>query len=342
MPLTAATRDPGAGRSAWPIVAAPAADDAGRRAGRSTARRPAARCSISCAPAASRGSASTAARRAVAAAGALVHYLRTTQKVDLAHVRAIGYRAARRRAAHRSDDAEAPRDPRGLRGRPRRVAARRARSHGHRRSAAGCCASWLLRPLLSLERDPRSARRGRGAGVPHDRARQVPRRAQDASRTSSGSSRAPRSAPPARAICVGLKQSLAVIPRVRTVLAELQAPLVRSLVAELDDLADVRDRDRAHAHRRSAGARARRRLHARRRRRRARRAADDQPLRQAGHRRDGGARARAHRHRVAEGPLQPRLRLLHRDLEVEPARGAAPTTTASRRSPAASASSRRR
>ena len=30
------------------------------------------------------------------------------------------------------------------------------------------------------------------------------------------------------------------------------------------------------------------------------------------------ARARAHRHRLAQDPLQPRLRLLHRDLEVEP------------------------
>src|SRR5262249_31061977 len=40
---------------------------------------------------------------------------------------------------------------------------------------------------------------------------------------------------------VGLKQSLAAIPRVRAVLAELQGPLTRLLVAELDDLADVRD-----------------------------------------------------------------------------------------------------
>jgi len=41
---------------------------------------------------------------------------------------------------------------------------------------------------------------------------------------------------------VGLKHSLAVIPRLRTVLAELQAPLVRSLLAQLDDLVDVRGR----------------------------------------------------------------------------------------------------
>src|SRR5205823_5996050 len=40
---------------------------------------------------------------------------------------------------------------------------------------------------------------------------------------------------------VGLKTSITVMPRVRTILAELQAPLVQSLVAELDELADVRD-----------------------------------------------------------------------------------------------------
>ena len=42
----------------------------------------------------------------------------------------------------------------------------------------------------------------------------------------------------------------------------------------------------------------------------------------------------------AQGALQPRLRLLHRDLEVEPGRRARTTISASRRSPAASASPR--
>jgi DNA mismatch repair protein MutS len=40
---------------------------------------------------------------------------------------------------------------------------------------------------------------------------------------------------------VGLKQSLAALPRSRTALAELRAPLVQSLVTELDDLPDVRE-----------------------------------------------------------------------------------------------------
>ena len=40
---------------------------------------------------------------------------------------------------------------------------------------------------------------------------------------------------------VSLGQSLIAVPRVKNVLADVQAPLLRSLVAELDDLADVRD-----------------------------------------------------------------------------------------------------
>ena len=40
---------------------------------------------------------------------------------------------------------------------------------------------------------------------------------------------------------VSLKQSIAAVPRVRMVLEEFQAPLVLSVVAQLDDLADVRD-----------------------------------------------------------------------------------------------------
>src|SRR4029079_6835544 len=40
---------------------------------------------------------------------------------------------------------------------------------------------------------------------------------------------------------VSLRQSLATVPRVRLVLEECQAPLLRSLLAELDDLTDVRD-----------------------------------------------------------------------------------------------------
>ena len=126
------------------------------------------------------------------------------------------------------------------------------------------------------------------------------------------------------------------------VLDELQAPLVRSLVAELDDLADVRDEldrtllDEPPAVARDGGV--------------IRDGVDPEldelrGISRSGKQRiaaDGRGRAGAHRHRLAEDPLQPRLRLLHRGLEVEPRRTCRPTTTASRRSPAASASSRRR
>ena len=63
--------------------------------------------------------------------------------------------------------------------------------------------SWLLRPLLSLDaiRDRLDARRG--PRVPDDRARQVPRRRSKACRISSGWSRGQRSEPPVRAIWSG-------------------------------------------------------------------------------------------------------------------------------------------
>jgi DNA mismatch repair protein MutS len=40
---------------------------------------------------------------------------------------------------------------------------------------------------------------------------------------------------------VSLRQSLSAIPRVRQLLLEVRAPLLGSLVAELDDLLEVRD-----------------------------------------------------------------------------------------------------
>ncbi len=51
---------------------------------------------------------------------------------------------------------------------------------------------------------------------------------------------------------VSLRQSLETVPRIRLLLDQCQAPLMRSLLAELDDLADVRDLIAAHAARRTA------------------------------------------------------------------------------------------
>jgi DNA mismatch repair protein MutS len=175
---------------------------------------------------------------AVRAAGALVHYLRTTQKVDLAHVRGIVYRT-------RADALLV--DPTTLRhleilegadgGRDGSLLAELDRTLTS--SGSRLLRAWLLRPLAALEpvRDRldaveefafRTVERGkfRDAIKPiQDLERLVARAALGTA--------GPRD-------LVGLKQSLAVLPRARAILAELQAPLVRSLVAGLDDLADVR------------------------------------------------------------------------------------------------------
>ncbi len=175
---------------------------------------------------------------AVAAAGALIHYLRGTQKVDLVHVRAITFR-------QRADCLLI--DPTTLKhleilegvdgGREGSLLDeldRTVTSMGSRLLRA-----WLLRPLVALEpiRDRLDAveelayhttERGklREAVKPMlDLERLVARAALGTA--------GPRD-------LVGLERSLGLIPRIRTVLMDLQAPLVRSLVAELDDVPDVR------------------------------------------------------------------------------------------------------
>jgi DNA mismatch repair protein MutS len=176
---------------------------------------------------------------AVRAAGALVQHLRGTQKVDLAHVRAIVYR---RRA-----DALLL-DPTTLKhleiiegadgGRDGSLLAevdRTQTSIGSRMLRA-----WLLRPLAALEpiRDRLDAVedlafRTTERGKFRDAIKAVQDLERLVARAALGTA-GPRD-------LVGLKQSLAALPRSRTVLAELRAPLVQSLVAELDDLPDVRE-----------------------------------------------------------------------------------------------------
>ena len=176
---------------------------------------------------------------ATCAAGALVHYLRDTQKVDLAHVREIAFRTGADcmlidpttlrnlevveaidggRAGsllHEIDRTVTPMGGRLLRG-------------------------WLLRPLLALERIQdrldaveefafRSTERAKARETlktVHDIERLVARAALGTA--------GPRD-------LVSLRQSIAAVPRIRMLLGELQAPLVASLLAELDDLADLRD-----------------------------------------------------------------------------------------------------
>jgi DNA mismatch repair protein MutS len=176
---------------------------------------------------------------AVSAAGALVHYLRSTQKVDLAHLRAISFR-------QRSDCLLI--DPTTLKhleivegsegGREGSLLDeldRTVTSMGSR-----LLRSWLLRPLLLLDliRDrldavEELAFRTTDRGRFRDAVKGVQDLERLVARAALGTA-GPRD-------LVGLKQSLTVIPRVRTVLADLQAPLIQSLMSELDELTDVRD-----------------------------------------------------------------------------------------------------
>ena len=176
---------------------------------------------------------------AIQAAGGLTTYLRDTQKADLAHVRAIGYKAA-------SDCLVI--DPitlkhlevvagseGGAKGSLLDEIDRTVTSMGARLLRA-----WLLRPLASLERIRdrldaveelafRTTERGKFRETlksVHDLERLVARAALGTA--------GPRD-------LVALRQSLAAIPRLKLLLEPLQAPLVRSLTASLDELADLRD-----------------------------------------------------------------------------------------------------
>ncbi len=176
---------------------------------------------------------------ATCAAGALVQYLRDTQKADLAHVREISFRAG-------ADCMMI--DPTTLRNLEVIEAADGGRTgsllHELDRTATPMggrlLRAWLLRPLLALERIQdrldaveefafRSTERAKvreTLKTVHDIERLVARAALGTA--------GPRD-------LVSLRQSLAAVPRLRMLLEPFQAPLVRSLVAELDDLADVRD-----------------------------------------------------------------------------------------------------
>jgi DNA mismatch repair protein MutS len=176
---------------------------------------------------------------AIRAAGALIQYLRDTQKVDLAHVRDVTFRTG-------ADSLVI--DPTTLRNLEVIESVEGGRSgsllHEIDRTVTPMggrlLRAWLLRPLLSLERIQdrldaveefafRSTERAKlreTCKAIHDVERLVAR----ASLGTAG----PRD-------LVALRQSIAVIPRMRRVLDELQAPLVRSLLAEVDDLAALRD-----------------------------------------------------------------------------------------------------
>ena len=175
----------------------------------------------------------------VSAAGALVQYLRDTQKADLAHVRDVTFRTG-------ADCLLV--DPTTLRNLEVIEAQDGGRAgsllHEIDRSitpmGGRLLRAWLLRPLVALERIQDRldavedfAFRGTARIKLRDTLKSVHDIDRLVARAALGTA-GPRD-------LVSLRQSIAAVPRVRMVLDEFQAPLVRSLVAELDDLADVRD-----------------------------------------------------------------------------------------------------
>jgi len=175
---------------------------------------------------------------AVAAAGALVRYLRDTQKAELAHVRSI-------RVKHAADAMVV--DPTTLQHLEVVASADGGRSgsllHEIDRTitpmGGRLIRAWLLRPLVVLERirdrlDAVEAFAIRGT----DRAkvREAFKGIQDLERLMSRialSTAGPRD-------LAGLRASLGAVPRIALLLDGFEAPLVRSLRSELDDLTDVR------------------------------------------------------------------------------------------------------
>ena len=175
---------------------------------------------------------------AVSAAGALLRHLRDTQKADLAHVRAVRLREA-------ADGLLI--DPTTLEHLEVVAAAKGGREgsllHEIDRTitpmGGRLIRSWLLRPLIALEaiRDRLDAVEELAyRTTDRGKVRETLKTVHDLERLTARvalSTAGPRD-------LVGLRQSLAAVPRVRALLGECRAPLVTSLVSELDELTAVR------------------------------------------------------------------------------------------------------
>jgi DNA mismatch repair protein MutS len=176
---------------------------------------------------------------AVQAAGGLVSYLRDTQKADLAHVRTIAYKAASDclivdpiTLRHLEVVAGSEGGPAGslLHEIDRTVTAMGGR----------LLRAWLLRPLCALERirDRLDAVEELAfQSTARGKFREAMKPIQDLERLVARA--ALGTAGPRDLMSLG--RSLAAVPRVITNLETLQAPLLRSLVAELDHVPELRE-----------------------------------------------------------------------------------------------------
>ena len=176
---------------------------------------------------------------AVCAAGALLRYLRDTQKADLAHVRSIRFKEATDcliidpTTLEHLEIVESSKG--GRQGSLLNEIDRTITPMGSRLLRA-----WLLRPLVAIEsiRDRLDAVEELAfRTTDRGKLRETLKSVHDLERLTSRvalSTAGPRD-------LVGLRQSLAAVPRVHVLLADCQAPLIRSLSGELDELGDVRE-----------------------------------------------------------------------------------------------------
>ena len=175
---------------------------------------------------------------AVCAAGALLRHLRQTQKADLAHVRSVRLQEVADGLLidpTTLDHLEIVQSTSGGReGSLLHEIDRTITPMGGR-----LIRSWLLRPLVALEaiRDRLDAVEDLAfRTTSRGKVRETLKTVHDLERLTSRVALAtagPRD-------LIGLQQSLSAVPRVRTLVADCQAPLIRSLAGELDDLTDVR------------------------------------------------------------------------------------------------------
>ena len=176
---------------------------------------------------------------AVRAAGGLVSHLRETQKADLAHVHSIGFKSV---ADGLTIDALTLRhleivtgSDGGASGSLLHEIDRTVTSMGGRLLRA-----WLLRPLVSIERIRDrldSVEELAFRSIDRAKIRETLKAVHDierlVARVALGTA-GPRD-------LVALRMSLNAVPRLRLLMSEVRSPLLLSLLAELDDLADVRD-----------------------------------------------------------------------------------------------------
>jgi DNA mismatch repair protein MutS len=176
---------------------------------------------------------------AVQAAGGLLLHLRDTQKADLVHVRSVRYRT---NADHLVIDPTTLKHLELVAGSDGRVPGsllgeidRTVTSMGGRMLRA-----WLQRPLVTLERIrdrldavEELAFHTTARGACRDALRPVQDLERLVARVALGTA-SPRD-------FVALRHSCAALPGITAAVADRQAPLLHSLRAEVDDLADVRD-----------------------------------------------------------------------------------------------------